>query len=503
MPRALLQVLLATAVGALVVALPTSAAETSNAYPSETLNLSVPDNSATHLATDITVPDEGQIADVDVSVIVDEPPDGNLADLDLLLSHSGKTVELSTDNGSVGTDYGSGTCDTGTFATFDDEATASIASAPAPFEGSFKPEQPLAAFDGAPTDGTWTLQITDDFAGGGQATLVCWKVTITFAESDLSVTLADSPDPVAPGGSVTYTASVTNKGPSVSKGTILTLTLPSGATVSSATPSKGTCGAQTPLTCDLGDLAKDEKVDVAVVATLAQAGTATAKATVDGDAGDPIEGDNSAETTTLVQEGAAQGSEAVTVTKTGTGSGTVTSSPAGISCGLDCEGGFAPGTEVTLAATPAAGSTFEGWGGACQDAPADGPCVLTAGGDLAVTAAFGETSSGTGGAGAGSGGKGSSTYYRCTITGTAKADVLRGTPRRDVICGLGGSDKLYGLGGNDILIGGPGKDVLYGGKGNDIFFTRDRSRDRVFGGPGRDRIRMDVRDSISGIEDSL
>ncbi|MEK6684663.1 MAG: hypothetical protein AABY46_08405, partial [Nitrospirota bacterium] len=41
-----------------------------------------------------------------------------------------------------------------------------------------------------------------------------------------------------------------------------------------------------------------------------------------------------------------------------TGSGAVTSSPAGISCGLDCTEVYATGTVVTLTATPSFGSTF-------------------------------------------------------------------------------------------------------------------------------------------------
>jgi hypothetical protein len=64
----------------------------------------------------------------------------------------------------------------------------------------------------------------------------------------------------------------------------------------------------------------------------------------------------------------------LTVTKTGTGSGTVTSSPAGINCGADCnETVNSHGTSVTLtAATAAGGSNFAGWsGGGCSaSAPA-------------------------------------------------------------------------------------------------------------------------------------
>ena len=49
------------------------------------------------------------------------------------------------------------------------------------------------------------------------------------------------------------------------------------------------------------------------------------------------------------------------VLKMGLGSGTVTSSPAGINCGGTCEAGYASTDIVTLTATPDAGSTFAGW----------------------------------------------------------------------------------------------------------------------------------------------
>jgi List-Bact-rpt repeat protein len=53
----------------------------------------------------------------------------------------------------------------------------------------------------------------------------------------------------------------------------------------------------------------------------------------------------------------------LSVTKSGTGTGTVTSSPAGINCGSTCSATFNSGTSVTLSATAAAGSTFAGWSG--------------------------------------------------------------------------------------------------------------------------------------------
>jgi Divergent InlB B-repeat domain len=70
----------------------------------------------------------------------------------------------------------------------------------------------------------------------------------------------------------------------------------------------------------------------------------------------------------------------------GGGSGTVTSSPAGIDCGSTCSAPFGEGTVVTLTATPAAGSTFAGWsGGKCSGT---GPCELLLDSHTTVTAMF-------------------------------------------------------------------------------------------------------------------
>ena len=56
----------------------------------------------------------------------------------------------------------------------------------------------------------------------------------------------------------------------------------------------------------------------------------------------------------------------VIVKTRGKGTGVVSSTPAGISCGQTCVAGFRFEQQVTLQATPRAGSRFEGWGGACR-----------------------------------------------------------------------------------------------------------------------------------------
>lgn len=74
---------------------------------------------------------------------------------------------------------------------------------------------------------------------------------------------------------------------------------------------------------------------------------------------------------------------ALSVAKSGTGSGTVAGP--GIDCGNDCKETYASGTQVPLAANPAAGSTFAGWSGSCTGT---GACNLTFNAAKAVTATF-------------------------------------------------------------------------------------------------------------------
>src|SRR5258708_17189078 len=75
----------------------------------------------------------------------------------------------------------------------------------------------------------------------------------------------------------------------------------------------------------------------------------------------------------------------LTVTLAGTATGTVTSSPAGISCPGTCSASFAAGAVVKLTPTPGKGAYFGGWTGACN---APYTCAPTMNASKSVTATF-------------------------------------------------------------------------------------------------------------------
>jgi uncharacterized repeat protein (TIGR01451 family) len=124
--------------------------------------------------------------------------------------------------------------------------------------------------------------------------------------ADLALTLADSPDPASFHGTLTYTATIANAGPTNASGLTLVANLPGGANFLSA--SGASCARQGKgksdgtLTCTVGTLAAGASTAVTIVVQPTTLGTISLTAKVYADQPDPNRTNNSAtETTTIIR----------------------------------------------------------------------------------------------------------------------------------------------------------------------------------------------------------
>jgi uncharacterized repeat protein (TIGR01451 family) len=250
--------------------------------------------------------------------------------------------------------------------------------------------------------------------------------------ADLSITKTDRPDPVQPGGTVTYTISVTNAGPDAATNVTVTDRLPNGVTFLSASTTSGNC-SQTKLTvtCDLGAISstngqKAERVTIHVKAP-SSAGEITDIATVSSTTKDTNHSNNSASQTTTVSG---------------------TKPPATPSC---------HGHLATIAGTP---------GDDSLTGTNENDVIVAGAGDDHVVALAG----------------------RDRVCAGPGADVVNVGADGDHVWGGRGRDRIRGRGGDDNLHGSRGADYLRGGNGNDLL-AGGRGADRCVGGAGRDTTR--------------
>jgi len=317
------------------------------------------------------------------------------------------------------------------------------------------------------TTGVVGLDFTSGGAGAGTFTATNREdVTYTSIETvenvvDLEVAVAESTDPVAAGsgtGNLTYVVTVTNNGPSAASGVTLSevLTLPTGVTTDSATPSAGTYVGTT---WTLGALASGASETLTVVLTAdttTVAGTdvidSTATVTAVNETDFDATNDAAVEATSVVNGAAVVGT---TLQAFGT------QEADRISIG---KGRAAGSLKVIIINGVTGERTVTELAG-----PIDAITVDSFGGDDVIRV---KRSAGT---------------RDATLTGGDGNDRLLGGAGDSTFDGGAGDDFLLGRGGDDTLDGGAGDDTLRGGHGDDILLGGDGA-DRLLGGTGDNRL---------------
>lgn len=251
--------------------------------------------------------------------------------------------------------------------------------------------------------------------------------------TDLSLTKADSADPVTEDSDFTYTIRVTNPGPNDATDVVVTDTLPSQVDFRSATASSGTCNRQgSVVTCNLGQVNAGVTATVTIVVRAKDAGTASNTATVTTSVVDANTANNSDTETTVINA-----KTKTTKTKKGKKS----------------KGCSAP----TISGTP---------GNDSITGTKKADVIVTFGGDDQVFAGDGKD-------------------IVCVKSGN---DTVSGGPKADTIIGGTGLDSLFGNTGGDILKGNKNRDRLRG-NADDDFLGGGLGKDNCRGGAGRDTLR--------------
>ena len=220
-----------------------------------------------------------------------------------------------------------------------------------------------SAFPSTPATPTSSTTIcVPGFAGGGTREYFANYVS----QADLSITKSDAPDPVTPGGTLTYTLTVTNGGPTGATSVSVTDTLPAGVTFVSASGAGWTCTQSGgTVTCTRASLAAAATATITIVVTVnpTTTGTITNTATVTSVTADPNTANNTATATTTVG-----GRADLSIAKSG---------PATASAGTDItymvtvtNNGPSASSGGTVTDTLPAGTTFAGASSGCsQTAP--------------------------------------------------------------------------------------------------------------------------------------
>jgi uncharacterized repeat protein (TIGR01451 family) len=248
--------------------------------------------------------------------------------------------------------------------------------------------------------------------------------------TDLSLTKADTADPVTVGDTFGYVITVKNLGTSDAGDVITTDNLPSQVTYASATPTAGTCQKSgSKVTCHLGQVNAGASGSVTITVKASHSGTASNTASLT--SVDDTDATNNLDTETTVIK-----KKASTPKK--------------------------PKHQQASCAAPTIVGT-----------PGDDVLQGTNRSDVIVALTGNDEVLANGG--------------NDLICAGAGIDFVDGGSGKDFIIGGAGRDRLIGGDGGDTIKGKNGRDKLFGGQGDDLLNGGAR-RDKCKGGPGRNTL---------------
>jgi len=225
---------------ALVVA-PAARAQTTTTYSNTTggaISNGTPCSSP--LVRNFTVSTSYIIGDVDLGVLATHTWRGDLRIT--LQSPAGTRVQLvnGDTNNISGDNFNVRLNDGGAQTVNTDGNTVTHSTSAPPYQNDFSPNSPLSAFNGENAQGTWRLEICDQYPQADNGNFVRADLYLTSLPAnyaDLSLTKSVSSAAPATGSSISYTLAVTNASgsPATATGVTVLDTLPAGFSFTSAT----------------------------------------------------------------------------------------------------------------------------------------------------------------------------------------------------------------------------------------------------------------------------
>jgi len=240
--------------------------------------------------------DSGTEYNYEITVTNRSTVDGEGVRLENSLTSQLRVISVTSDQGSCST-TAPVICDLGTVAA---DSSVNIVL-------RVKPEVPFSTSGNLVfvSNYAWVSSSNTDVNGANNSAYQSTRVTPPPEPegADLGVSLSDSPDPLRKGRSLTYTATVINNGPLTAINTLYTQSIHTLFSIKSIKTTHGNCSGKSPIICNLGDLAANERVTVTIeVRPKAQSGTSfSSTANIKSDSYDPVVNNNSTSVMTSVR----------------------------------------------------------------------------------------------------------------------------------------------------------------------------------------------------------